>query len=372
MDCGRIMYSLMELPPEQAKRIFSVLDDPDKACHLIFRLLGPIFQNNFAKLNNIADIPKVFIHGNPHLDNYARTFTGAGMVDFDRSRIGPYAWDVIRFLSSLALRGEDRKRSEVSKQTKQAFLDGYLATLINKDIYYSIPTFVKAMTPKQEQLTTHAYLDANIKWAKKMRKNPIDVGDQQLKKMLTLYLESRDELDLLNFYKIEEMGQSEGSLGKMHYLISLAPKDTKSKRDHILIDLKETYCELDNDLFSTPTDHHGLRMIQASNLYAPGVEQRLGHFSYKKKQYWGREIPAFNAKVKELMSESEQQEMAYCVGGQLGRGHGRSYREGKVKEIKNDILDTYDQYCELAAFVNREVVLGLDYLSKSRTLELSL
>ena len=76
-------------------------------------------------------------------------------------------------------------------------------------------------------------------------------------------------------------------------------------------------------------------MIQASNLYAPNLEQRLGYFTYKKKQYWGREIPSFNAKLKEPLRKHELQELAYAVGTQLGRGHCLSSLEKHSKIPKH-------------------------------------
>lgn len=363
------MVSLLNLESEQADRIKKVLNDPDKACHLIFRLLGPAFQQHFSKVKDLQEVPKVFIHGNPHMDNYVRTFTGAGMVDFDRSRVGPYAWDIIRFIASLALRSTEKDQTVIKEKTKQIFLDGYLASLNNTDIYFTTPTFVKTMVPKPEEMTTKAYLDANKKWAKKMRKGSIDKDDKNIRKMLELFLESRGEKSLLKSYKISEAGKSAGSLGKMHYLIALTSKDKNENKDDILIDLKETYQEPDTELFSSPTDHHGLRMIKASNLYAPGVEQRLGHFTWKGKDFWGREIPAFNAKVKELMSETEIQEVAYCVGSQLARGHARSCRECTPKDIEKNLLENFESFCKISEMINKEVILGLEYMAKTYALE---
>lgn len=354
------------LHKDHVKRVRKTLSDENKAIHLVFRLLGPNFQKYFEKNFDCSKIPQVFLHGNPHLDNYARTFTGAGLVDFDRSRMGPYCWDIIRFLASLSIRGEGNLyKKDAPTSIVESFIEGYLTSFSNPDIYFVYPTFVRSMVPSESEITMRAYMDSNIKWAKKMRKNPIDIKDKGMNKMLKLYLESRGEENLLNFYQLEECGESEGSLGKMHYLFALAPKDDKDKKkDLIMIDLKETYCEKDTNYFSNPFDHHGVRMIKASNLYAPGIEQRLGHFTFDGVQYWGREIPSFNAKVKEQMSLNEQEEMAYCVGAQLGRGHRRSYREGKVKYIEIDINQNLDTYLKFARQMKEEVINGMEFFKK--------
>lgn len=89
-------------------------------------------QQRFVDLYDIRRIPKVFIHGNPHLDNYAKTNNGEAMVDFDRSRIGPYVWDIVRFLSSLSLKYENKDPSKLlPKKTLEAFLEGYVYSFNN-------------------------------------------------------------------------------------------------------------------------------------------------------------------------------------------------------------------------------------------------
>ncbi len=364
------MVSLINLDKGHYKRVEKALPDYEKTAHLLFRLLGPSFQRDFEKSFDLKKIPQLFMHGNPHLDNYAKTLCGAGLIDFDRSRMGPYSWDIVRFLGSVALRGEGelKKKGNPSSIVK-AFLDGYLKTFSEPDIYFAYPTFIRSMVPSEQEITMDAYLEANIKWAKKMRKNPIDIKDKKMNKMLRLYLESRGEESLLKFYELTECGSSEGSLGKMHYLFVLRPKDNQEKKDSIMIDLKETYCEKDTKFFKSPFEHHGLRMIKASNLYAPGIEQRLGYFTYEDVQYWGREIPSFNGKIKEIMTLSEQEELAYCVGAQLGRGHRRSFRDGKCTKIEKDLTENLDQYLDYSIQMKKQVMLGLDYLKKVNDLK---
>ena len=54
---------------------------------LFFRMMGPIMQARLEKIIDLRLVPRVLIHGNPHLDNYVRTFRGSALLDFDRSRI---------------------------------------------------------------------------------------------------------------------------------------------------------------------------------------------------------------------------------------------------------------------------------------------
>ena len=52
---------LAGLPRELAHR--------DKAQFVLFLMLGPILRQPIAQLVDMSGIPRMFIHGDPHLDN---------------------------------------------------------------------------------------------------------------------------------------------------------------------------------------------------------------------------------------------------------------------------------------------------------------
>ncbi|MDE2291466.1 MAG: dTMP kinase, partial [Elusimicrobia bacterium] len=64
-----------------------------RGVHFYFRNMLLPMQERFAQLMDLSAMPQAFLHGSPHVDNYAKSARGAAMVDFDRSRLGPYAWD---------------------------------------------------------------------------------------------------------------------------------------------------------------------------------------------------------------------------------------------------------------------------------------
>ena len=140
---------MVKLKQPNIERVKQVLSVPFKATHLAYRVLGPQFQSVYHQHQDLNNTPSVFVHGNPHLDNFVRTFTGVGMVDFDRSRIGPYSWDIVRFLGSLQLYGEDEV--SLSKEVIKCFLRGYKASFRNPEIFYSIPSFLQDVQPKNWQ-----------------------------------------------------------------------------------------------------------------------------------------------------------------------------------------------------------------------------
>ena len=94
-------------------------------------------QNSFLELVDSLKTPQVFLHGNPHLDNFAHFKHGSGMVDFDRSRIGPYSWDLIRYLTGLSLRLEDPYFSTLPSSILNPFYEAYFYGLTHPQENYN-------------------------------------------------------------------------------------------------------------------------------------------------------------------------------------------------------------------------------------------
>src|SRR3990172_1463522 len=75
-------------PWEDNKKVREEICHEIKGPHIFFRRLKTHIQARFAELVDLNNISQVFLHGSPHLDNYARTNTGCGMIDFDRAHVG--------------------------------------------------------------------------------------------------------------------------------------------------------------------------------------------------------------------------------------------------------------------------------------------
>ena len=107
-------------------------------------------------------------------------------------------------------------------------------------------------------------------------------------------------------------------------------------------------------------------MIQASNLYAPNVEQRLGHCTYNNIHYWGREVPVFNAKIKTLLIRRELEELGYSVGAQLGRAHRLSVLT-PTSELKKHLQKNEKHIVELASEMTQTVIDMRNSMLKKHT-----
>jgi hypothetical protein len=331
-----------------------------QARYLFFRMACPIMQSRLSRFLDLSKIPVTFIHGNPHLDNYVKTLHGSAMMDFDRSRLGPYCWDIIRFLSSLSLRRED-SGGFLDRKVVEYFLDAYIVHFLHPDIPSKQLRMLKGIGPEKWQMTTRDYLRANRRWAKKMRECSLPPRTESSLELLNKFLESRGEQNLLKDYKISEVGLTPGSLGKKHFIYALEPKNSDSHLDSIMLDIKEVYEEKDTRFFYSPCSHHGERMILASKIFADGMEDRLGFCTYQNRQYWGRQIPSFAVKVKKFLDKEEQCDFAYSVGSDLGKGHRKGLRDARTAElIEKDLRDNFDQYYKLSKFFTYELELAFE------------
>ena len=112
--------------------------DPKKGLYFYFRTQALQMQKRFVKLASIGSTPIAFLHGNPHIDNYARTGTGCGMIDFDRSRMGPYSWDLVRLMSSLIIHKacQDHKLEDIDKKVFESLLEGYRSRIEDPSMSY--------------------------------------------------------------------------------------------------------------------------------------------------------------------------------------------------------------------------------------------
>jgi hypothetical protein len=331
-----------------------------EARYLFFRMACPLMQSKLKRHLDISKVPVTFLHGNPHLDNYVKTNRGSAMMDFDRSRMGPYCWDIIRFLSSISLRREETD-GFLDRKVVECFLDSYIIHYLNPEIPSKQLKLLKQVQPEKWQSSTREYLRSNKRWARKMRQHLIPPNSEMPTILLNEFLKSRNELSLLDEYKVSEVGLTPGSLVKKHFIYALTPKNPDSHLDSIILDIKETYAEKNNKFFYSPVEHHGERMILASRVFADGMEERQGFCTVNGKQYWGREVPSFAVKVKKFLNKDEQCDFAYSVGSELGKGHRKGLKDPKTfEEIERDLIQNFDRYYKISKLFTYELNLAFE------------
>lgn len=358
------MEDYLLLSDDFQKRLGTGLLSRKDERYFLFRMASPLMQAKLSELIDLKRVPKTFIHGNPHLDNYVKTIKGSAMMDFDRSRIGPYCWDIIRFLVALTLRRE-KDEGFLDRKVVDYFIDGYTVHFLNPEIPSKQLRMLKAIGPEKWQATTRDYLKANKKWAKKIRDFALDPKNPEAQELLKTFLKSINEENLIIHYKVNEIGLVPGSFGKMHFIFALSPKNPDSHLDSIILDIKEVYEELDTTFFYSPVNHHGERMILASKIYADGFEERVGFCTYQNKQFWGRQIPSFSMKVKKYLNEEELMDFAYSVASELGKGHRKGLLNPKDAElVEKDFTMNFDQYFKVSMFLAFELDLAYEAMRR--------
>lgn len=324
---------------------------------LFFKVLGPCLQKIYETCFDLSEIPLILIHGNPHLDNYSRTFTGAGLGDFNRSRIGPFTWDLIRGIGSIEFWGENRSTLESS--WVDDFKTGYILGLSDMHAYWSCPDFLKLVKPKKWSLTPKKYIRSGEKWSKKLKNFKSD-DDSFMTDLFEAMLEQNPMRSELSSYQISKMAKVPGSMGKVHFIYLLKDKENPYKAP-LIYDIKETYTEADSTYFSNPFESQGKRIIIASNHYAPALEVRMSATTLDDVDYWGREVPTLSIKPPKSLVQPQQEQLAREVGIQLGVSHRKASKDDGV-----EILDFWQskstQIIETSFAFNQQIRSNLQEL----------
>ncbi|MDE2510730.1 MAG: DUF2252 family protein, partial [Elusimicrobia bacterium] len=327
-----------------------------RGAHFYFRNMLLPMQTRFAQLMDMGAMPKVFLHGSPHVDNYAKSAQGAAMVDFDRARVGPYAWDLVRLMVSLSLRrkkdGDGLLEPDVLKQLKKGYLRGFR----HPDRPFSEMRELKNAEPEDDEVSTDAYLAANKKWAKEMRANPLPVNDPDVLKLIAGYAKTQ-EPGFLDEYVVEEAGRGQGSMGfRGLFLVVLAPRDKKSGRDRILLNIKATRTDPDTEWYKNPYPSEVERMHAAAELYAPGWTLRPGSATLDGVEYDVRPISPQNVKLKKMLNREQLLDLAYSAGTQLGRAHRLSLTGATPAQLEKHLEDHFDEIAAAGLTIRDEIV----------------
>lgn len=344
---------------EEPLSIRHKLLDPQKGLYLYFRRIKTPIQARFAELMDHHTLPQVFLHGSPHVDNYAKTLSGAGIIDFDRAHYGPYAWDLVCLLLSVTLRETTAQLHFSRKMVGQALHEGYQQGFHFPEQGYREYTPLAHAHPKLWEQTTQSYLQANKKWAKKLRHGAISIDDPVALEILRQYFASRKESIQLNHYRVTEIAYCSGTFGRSRFLIALQPQDRS--QDALLLDMKQTKDYMirawpHHRWYHNPFDHQGQRMIAAAQLYAPACAIGEGYATVNGVEYWGRQIPTLNRKPAKLISVAEQVDFAYAAGSQVGRGHRLSLQHITERSFMHHVENHFDEIVSVTRQIHHELL----------------
>ncbi|UPT72777.1 MAG: dTMP kinase [Elusimicrobiota bacterium] len=327
-----------------------------KGAHFYFRNMLLPMQDRFAQLMDMASTPRAFLHGSPHVDNYAKSKQGAAMVDFDRARVGPYTWDLVRLMVSLSLRAKKEPKGLLDKEALKSLKRGYLRGFRHPDRAISEMRELKDVEPEEHEKTTNAYLVRNKKWAKEMRENPLPADHPDVVALVKSWADGRAD-GVMNDYHIEEAGRGRGSMGfRGIFLVVLAPNDPRSGLDRMLLNVKATRTDPDTEWYKSPAGSEAERMKAAADLHAPGWELRSGGAVLDGVEYYVRQLDPLNAKLKKMLTTGQLIDLAYAAGTQLGRAHRLSLQGSTPEELEAHLEANYGGIAEAGLVIRDEIV----------------
>ena len=338
-----------------------------RGAHFYFRNMLLPMQERFAELMDMKSMPRVLLHGSPHVDNYAKSKQGAAMVDFDRSRVGPYAWDLVRLMVSVSLRAKKEPKGLLDASALEALKKGWLRGFRHPERPFSEMRELKDVEPKAHELTTNAYLVKNKKWAEEMRESALPADHPDVVALVKSWAEGRGD-GVLSEYHVEEAGRGQGSMGfRGLFLVVLAPNDPRAGKDRILLNIKATRTDPDTEWYKSSQETEAARMKEASDLYAPGWELRSGGAVLDGVEYYVRQIDPLNAKLKKNLSLDEQEDLLYAVGTQLGRAHRLSLRDATAAELEATLEEQFEAIAAAGLVIRDELVEAhARYLAKMK------
>lgn len=94
-------------------------------------------------------LPKVRLHGDAHVEQYAVTADSRGLDDFDDSAMGPGVVDIVRFLGSLHLVAAQKGWQAQGPRFADAFFRGYFLALANPEFTPAEPAIAARVRAKQ-------------------------------------------------------------------------------------------------------------------------------------------------------------------------------------------------------------------------------
>lgn len=344
---------------DEPENIHHKLLDTKLGPYLYFRRSKTPLQAYLTQLIPHENIPRVFLHGSPHIDNYAKTTWGYGMTDFDRAYVGPYIWDIVCVLLAINLRNPETHHQALAQNIYQTFFEVYFKHFEQPDLDYLCyhPLEMRPLKPWEQDIDL--YLKEQHKWAKKLYHAEISIDDTLALALLEAYKLNSADRELFTAYHLKKIARTYGSFGRRRYLYLL--EHDQQPTAPIMLDIKETrnYLALDwphNQWYTSPCEHQGERMIKAAQLYAPNSIKNESYATLNGIQYWGRQIPILNKKPAKFFRPSDQLAFAIAAASQLGRGHRLGLEENQPNKLQVHFEKNYAKLAQIIETIQIELL----------------
>ena len=299
--------------------------------HGYFRFINRTFSEQVCQRfqAQASQMPRVNLHGDAHLEQYAVTDLGRGLTDFDDSSTGPGVIDLLRFGVSIELALFQSKNVLAAPEVQghaliTILLAGYKDALRNPQITLEVPRWAKRMRGdfKQDR-------PSHLAWAETLMSPMRPDALAAFERLIVEYAEGmRAQTPSLpeHFYQVRSKGQLHMGIGSAldeKYLIRIEGP-TKSPTDDIIVEAKEVRDLSGISCIANAQDIDPFRILVGQSRLAYEPYEHLGFVAGPTKTFW---LHAWTENYKELSLDSppqsadELREIIYDVGAQLGLGH---------------------------------------------------
>lgn len=275
----------------------------------------------------LASLPTVNLHGDAHLEQFAVTSTGFGLVDFDDATAGPAVIDLVRF--GVSLRIAAAARGWDASGAIDDFFAGYRTALHHPNAELEPPEFVERARRQSN--------DAGVFLARsEALMAPLSDKDRvEALAAFARYVDlmvASDPARSLEFFELKSMGNLRGGVGSAldHRLLARIEGPTVAPDDDVILEAKELQDMRDVSCVRAELVGGRFRTIVGRARLGNGTDPFLALIprgpdqSADEPPFWVQSwLPDYRELDAEtdLSSEDEVEQVAFHVGVQLGRGH---------------------------------------------------
>lgn len=296
-------------------------------------------------------MPRVNLHGDAHLEQYAVTSAGRGLADFDDSCTGPAVIDLVRFGVAISLTHAQRGWGNIDTSI-DALLRGYIDALKDPTISREAPGFVERAQKRFKSDRT-----AFLKWAEGLMHPVSPDVSSHLTDGFARYakrLRARHELPA-HFFDIKRFGAISlgfGSALDQKYLLRVEGK-TKDPEDDVILEAKEVRDLSGIRCISDGPGGGALRILVSKARLTERPQPFLAEIPKDEASpldeqtlwihAWFDNYEELNI-METLASPEELRVIAYDVGAQLGRGHTLHIAapfDEQLRQNQRRVVETY-------------------------------
>jgi hypothetical protein len=282
-----------------------------------------------------AGFPTVTLHGDAHLEQYAVTGHGRGIEDFDDATTGSALVDLARFGTSVQLAARERGFPDDGTAVS-AFVRGYEQALRSPKSVGREP----ALAAELRRGFAGGRREALARAESLMKELPPEQQPppEKLTRASALLAEAARRPE--SFFRIKKLGSLSlgiGSAADERYLMRIEGPSS-ADADDVMLELKEV--RRLPELPCMRAEPGGTRILVAQASLAYEAFSYVGTLALDSpagpRHYWFHAWPDDYAelRVASLRTPQELADVAFDVGVQLGRGHGRQKHSADARRVR--------------------------------------